>query len=158
MNSVTHVAETKVINQRIGEVWRAIKPLDFKFWSSAVTSCRVTNGTALEVGSQREVTYKDGAVQRYQIVGISDINHEISYELINSDPAVHMSAALHTIRLQRVTHDNTTFVQWESEFSSGGDYTAAVVEDSRLKKKEALQDLENFVMELEEDEVVFSHS
>ncbi|KAJ3150706.1 hypothetical protein HDU86_006323 [Geranomyces michiganensis] len=90
---------------------------------------------------KRKITFKDGAVQRYQIVELSDVAFSVTYELIESTPAVATSAAIHTVRLFKVTHDNSTLVQWESDFSSAGDNTTSVVEDSRLKKKEALEDL-----------------
>jgi hypothetical protein len=39
-----------------------------------------------------------------------------------------------------VTHDNGTFVEFTSEFSSG-EMTPSVVADSKYKKKEAFEDL-----------------
>lgn len=146
MNSVTRISESRVIAKPIGELWRrAIAPLDFKFWTSAVSESALSGGSAAELGSQRIVTFKDGSVQRFQLVEISSLHHRITYELIESTPAVRMSAALHTISLEQVTHDNSTFIRWESEFSSSGEHTAAVVEDSRLKKKEALDDLVRYL-------------
>ncbi|KAI8587336.1 hypothetical protein BDZ88DRAFT_425605 [Geranomyces variabilis] len=138
MNSATRVLESRVFAAPISKVWALVRKADFAFWTSAVASATVENGAAGEVGSTRKITFKDGAVQRYQIVELSDLSFSVTYELIESTPAVATSAAIHTVRLFKVTHDNSTLVQWESDFSSAGDNTTSVVEDSRLKKKEAL--------------------
>ncbi|KAI8822430.1 uncharacterized protein EV422DRAFT_398128 [Fimicolochytrium jonesii] len=142
MSSATRVIESRVFSAPIATVWRHVRSADFKFWTSAVKdAAAVEGGAAGEVGSQRKVSFKDGTVQRYQIVELSDLSFFITYELIESTPAVLSAAAIHTIRLRKVTHDNSTLVEWESDFSASGNDTASVVEDSRLKKKEALADL-----------------
>ncbi|KAI8904496.1 hypothetical protein DFJ77DRAFT_480430 [Powellomyces hirtus] len=140
-NSATRVLESRVFAAPIATVWAQIRPAEFAFWKSAVAAAAIEGGAAGEVGSQRKLTFKDGAVQRYQIVELSDLAFFLTYELIESTPAVASSAAIHTIRLRKVTHDNSTLVEWESDFSSAGDETASVVEDSRCKKREALADL-----------------
>ncbi|KND00278.1 uncharacterized protein SPPG_04607 [Spizellomyces punctatus DAOM BR117] len=141
MDSATRVQESRVFPHPINVVWNHVRPADFKFWTSAVKETQVEGGLPGEVGSQRKVTFKDGTVQRYQIVELSDLAYFITYEMIESNPPIKSSAALHTIKLRKITHDNSTLVEWESDYSSSGNETASVVEDSRLKKKEALQDL-----------------
>ncbi|KAJ3021806.1 hypothetical protein HKX48_007688 [Thoreauomyces humboldtii] len=140
MNSATSVLESRVFSVPVSTVWQHIRTAEFKFWTSAVATVSIEGGAAGEVGSQRKLTFKDGAVQRYQVVALSDVGHSITYELIESNPSVLTAAAIHTIKLIKVTHDNSTLLVWESDFSSSSD-AAAVVEDSRLKKKEALADL-----------------
>lgn len=60
----------RLLNHPIDKVWAMIRPADFKFWT-AVSSATVENGTNSEVGSQRKISFKDGSVQRYQIVELS---------------------------------------------------------------------------------------
>ena len=69
-----------------------------------------------------------------------DVNYKIVYELVESKPSTLVLAAIHTISLKRVTHDDSTFIELSSEFSSESE-TKTVVEDSRYKKKEMLEDL-----------------
>lgn len=57
------------------------------------------------VGSQRRVTYKDGATQLYKVLELSDLNHFVTYDVIQSEPAVSYSSAIHTIKLRRITFD-----------------------------------------------------
>ncbi|KAJ3254230.1 hypothetical protein HK104_007238, partial [Borealophlyctis nickersoniae] len=68
------------------------------------------------------------------------LNKFVTYEIIESNPPVPVLAAVHTIRVKKVSHDNSTFVEWETDYSSS-DLTANVTEDSRFKKKEAFEDL-----------------
>lgn len=60
----------------------------------------------------------------------------MTYEVIESNPPAQVLAAVHSLRLKKVTSDNSTFVEWSSDFSAG-DSTAAAVEDARFKRKEA---------------------
>jgi hypothetical protein len=45
------------------------------------------------------------------------------------------------MRVVPVTHDNSSLVEWSSEYSACGSRTAIVVEDSRWKKRDGLEDL-----------------
>ncbi|ORX94475.1 Bet v1-like protein [Basidiobolus meristosporus CBS 931.73] len=136
--SVTNVVESRVIKAPIETVWDYVKDCDFKFWK-IVQSAKVENGSPAEVGSTRKVTFKDGTVTLYKIIERSDIRHFVTYEAIESDPPISVLSAMHTFRLTRVTHDNSTFVEWVSDYSSDGGQ--AVIEDSRYKKQDGLEDL-----------------
>lgn len=120
----------------VEKVWAAISTLDFKFWS-LVKDVKSTG--ALAAGAERVVTFKDGTVQTFSIVEFSTLDHHVSYETIESSPAVTFTSALSTISVQRVTSDNTTFVSWKSEFSS--DAGQEVIQDTQFKRKEGLIDL-----------------
>ncbi|KAJ3037845.1 hypothetical protein HDV00_001260 [Rhizophlyctis rosea] len=137
--SSTRVWESRVFPAPADIVWQLIRPADFKFWT-AIKDASVENGNAGEVGSFRKITFKDGTVQKYQIVELSDLHKSVTYEIIESDPPVPILAAVHTIRVKKITHDNSTLVEWESDYSSS-DNTAGVTEDSRFKKIEAFEDL-----------------
>ncbi|KAJ3128329.1 hypothetical protein HK098_004738 [Nowakowskiella sp. JEL0407] len=136
--SVSRVDESRVFNKSVESVWETIKPLNFKFWS-AVSKVEV-EGDPNAVGSVRKVTFKDGAVQKYRVLELSDLERFITYEVFESSPPTAYLSAFHTIRVKKVTHDNSSYVEWSSEFSSGTD-TVSVVEDSRFKKREAFNDL-----------------
>lgn len=92
------------MNASIDAVWEVLRPLDFA-WLSAVKECKVQNGSAAEVGSQRRVTYADGAVQTVKLVELSDIEYFLTYDVISSEPAVTVTSAVHTLKLRRITFD-----------------------------------------------------
>eukprot|EP00128_Syssomonas_multiformis_P014766 Colp12_sorted_trinity150504_noHs@6903 len=136
----TRVYESHILGHSVGEVWHLIRDLRFG-WSSIVGSVNIEGSSpTAEVGNIRKVVYKDGTEQRIKLVELSDAQNSISWEIIESNPEVSYMSAVHTIRLRRVTTNNTTFVEWITDFSS--DSTTAVIEDSRFKKREAFNDLE----------------
>ncbi|KAI1318686.1 hypothetical protein EDD11_005979 [Mortierella claussenii] len=135
--SVTRVVESRIIEAPLHLVWGHIRQVDLAFWS-AVDHVEVI-GSAAEVGSSRKIFFKDGAVQEVKIVEISDLSHRVSFDFIESQPPVAFMSALHIISLRKVTSNNTTYVEWSAEFSS--DAELAVIEDSRYKRMEGLEDL-----------------
>ncbi|KAF9973054.1 hypothetical protein BGZ73_003743 [Actinomortierella ambigua] len=136
--SITRVIESRVIDAPIDIVWQQVRPAELKFWS-AIKSAKVEQGAVGEVGSLRTFTFKDGSVQQVKVVELSDLGHFLSFDFIQSEPAVGYMSALHTIHLRKVTHNNTTFVEWSAEFSS--DAKLDVIEDSKFKRLEGLEDL-----------------
>ncbi|KAJ2745844.1 hypothetical protein GGI20_001845 [Coemansia sp. BCRC 34301] len=133
----THNAESCIINAPVEKVWAAVSALDFKFWS-LVKSAEQTSSPS-EVGSTRVVTFNDGTVQTYRLIEYSLVKNALTYEIIESKPAVVFLSAQHTIQVTRVTADNTSFVQWISDYSADG--SEAAVLDAKYKKLEALADL-----------------
>ncbi|TPX74404.1 hypothetical protein CcCBS67573_g04313 [Chytriomyces confervae] len=145
--------ESRVISANIDHVWSKVRSVTFDFWP-AVQKVDV-EGSVDAVGSIRTIYFKDGSVQKYQIRELSDLEHFVTYEVIESSVPTLVLAAYHTIRLRKVTHDNTTFVDFSSEFASG-ENTATVVEDSKYKKIEALEflrknEIKGFVIRLNSD-------
>ncbi|KAJ3211119.1 hypothetical protein HDU67_004776 [Dinochytrium kinnereticum] len=128
--STSRCSESRVFDAPLDTVWKHVRPVTFPF-SSAVKSVEV-EGAIDAVGSIRKVTFKDGTAK--------DLDHSVTYEVIESNPPTQVLAAYHTFRLKTVTHTNSTFVEFFSEFASG-ENTLNVVEDSKYKKKEALEDL-----------------
>ncbi|KAG0205769.1 hypothetical protein BGX28_002692 [Mortierella sp. GBA30] len=135
--SVTRVVESRIIDAPIDVVWKHVRTVELVFWT-AVKHVDVHGGTS-EVGSTRKISFQDGAVQEVKIVELSDLAHFVSFDFIEAQPPVGFMSALHTITLRKVTADNTTFVEWSAEFSS--DAQLAVIEDSRYKRLEGLEDL-----------------
>ncbi|KAJ1958336.1 hypothetical protein GGI12_004761 [Dipsacomyces acuminosporus] len=133
----SHNVESRVIKAPIDNVWDALCSQDFKFWS--IVKSVEHSASASEVGSTRKVTFKDGTVQEFRLIEFSELGQSFTYEVVDSVPAVPVLSAQHTIRVLRVSADDTTFVQWSSDFSSDG--SLAAVEDSKYKRLEALADL-----------------
>ncbi|KAJ1880667.1 hypothetical protein H4R99_002485 [Coemansia sp. RSA 1722] len=133
----THNVESRVIKAPLAKVWAIISALDFAFWS-LVKSVESTSGSQI-VGSTRTVTFNDGTTQVYRIVEFSEINNSLTYEIIESEPAMGVLSATHRVRAYPVSADNTTFVQWTSNFAAEGSQEA--VGDAKYKKLEALAEL-----------------
>ncbi|KAG0333609.1 hypothetical protein BG004_000764 [Podila humilis] len=140
--SVTRVVESRVIDAPIEIVWGKVRDVNLNFWR-AVNSVEARGGLG-EVGSTRKIHFKDGAVQEVKVVELSDLAHFVSFDFIQANPPVEFMSALHTISLRKVTAHNTTFVEWSAEFSSDADL--AVIEDSRYKRQEGLEDLAKAVL------------
>ncbi|KAJ3095403.1 hypothetical protein HDU97_006985 [Phlyctochytrium planicorne] len=136
--SVSRVTESRVFDAPLEKVWKLLRPVTFSFWH-AVQSSEVEGGVD-SVGSIRKVTFKDGAVQKFRILELSDLDFSVTYEVIESNPPALTLAAYHTLRVRPVTHTNGAFVEFVSEFAAG-DKTLAVLEDAKYKRREVLEDL-----------------
>ena len=47
------------------------------------------------------------------------MDHFITYEIIESNPPIPSLAAVHKLAVRKVTHENLSYVEWESDFSAG---------------------------------------
>jgi len=126
------VRESAILAAPIGQVWGAIRPVDFSFWSN-VTSCDS------DAEGVRKVTFSDRTVQKYRVTEISDQEYSITFELIESVPAVEYMSASHSWRLRRVTSDNSTFIETETVYSK--DASTNATEDSRYRKLDLFKEL-----------------
>jgi hypothetical protein len=134
----TRVYESRVVSASVDVVWDKIRSLDFSKWLDTVSKVDIQGGAG-EVGSLRKVEFKDGTLQTLKVLELSDLNHTITYEIIESQPAISVMSAVHTIALKRISHDNTTFIEWYSDFSN--DATQEVLQDSKFKKQEGFASL-----------------
>ncbi|MES1908167.1 MAG: hypothetical protein MHM6MM_001150 [Cercozoa sp. M6MM] len=138
--SSARVFESTVVKAPADRVWAVIRGLDM-IWTGAVENSHILDGkTENCIPRVHQLTYKDGAVQKYMVTEISDANRSITFELLEADSATVCSTA-HTIRLRRVTDDNSTFVEWITDFSL--DASSVHIEDSKFKKIEAFAALKN---------------
>ena len=64
------------------------------------------DGQPGQVGSQVQITWKDGSVWKVMVLEISDLHNFVTYELVEAQPAVNASSVLNTIKLQRVSDTN----------------------------------------------------
>lgn len=135
----TRVHESAVVDRPLNVVWERVRSLNFS-WQSNVSSTELADGAAVDcVGSEHTITFSDGTIWRVKLVELSDIHTTLTYEVIMSEPPLPVMSMLNTIQLRRVSENNTTFVEWVTDFSNDAD--TAVVEDCRYKRLEALRDL-----------------
>jgi hypothetical protein len=131
--------ESCVIPASVDEVWGLIRSGDFASWWGICTSS-ACDGSPMSLGATHILTFADGTVWTISITEISDIKKSLSFELISSQPASIVSAANHSVTVQKVTCDDTTFLTFESQFSAE-ESTAEAVMDSKYKKLELFTDL-----------------
>jgi len=139
----TRVWESAVIHAPITTVWNVLRPLDFKYNPHVAKAEVEEKKSAAEVGAVIKVTYTDKTVQRITTTEISDGSHTVSWELIESEPAVSILSVVHTVKLRRVTENNTTFIEWITDFSKDADNN--VIADARFKQKDHFSALEKAV-------------
>jgi len=113
--------------------------LDLSFLNAVSRTDLEAGASSSKVGGIRRVTYRDGTVQRVKLVELSDAEHSVTYDVIESVPAVRYLSAIHTIRLRRVTSVGHTFVEFTSDYSKDAD--AAVILDSKFKKLDFIKQL-----------------
>ncbi|KAL1838105.1 hypothetical protein VTJ49DRAFT_3036 [Mycothermus thermophilus] len=139
--TTNEVIESAVIRAPLSHVWHFLKLPEFhKFWS-AIAKAEVVKGTSPETDVVRW-TFKDGSVVEVKQDEHSNLDHFITYSVINSEPNLSYSSAVSTIRCWAVTSgefEDSTFVRWTSKFSSDAD--VGVVEDAKYKRRDALKDL-----------------
>ena len=93
----------------------------------------------MNVGSLVKVSYRDGTVWTVRILEISEVRHSIAWEVVESTPNISVTSVTNALRLHRVTDDNTTFLEWETEFSN--DVDVGVIQDNKYKKLETFAEL-----------------
>jgi len=137
----TRVHESAHIKAPLDKVWTLLRPLDFKYFPGVAHVELEGKASPAEVGGIRKVTYndhkeaKERTVQHIKLIELSDAaSPHLSWDLVDSVPATHVMSASHTVQLRRVTEDNTTFVEWITDFSK--DATQEVIQDAKHKQLE----------------------
>jgi hypothetical protein len=136
----TRVFESAVVDANVDDVWKAIRALDFSFLASVQGSENEEKARDDEVGSVIKITYKDGTAQRLKRLELSDLHRFVTWEVIESTPAVTYLSQVSTITLKPITKDNKTYIEWVSDFS--GDAGTAVIQDAKFKRLDAFADLQ----------------
>eukprot|EP01016_Furgasonia_blochmanni_P003147 TRINITY_DN1122_c0_g1_i7.p1 TRINITY_DN1122_c0_g1~~TRINITY_DN1122_c0_g1_i7.p1 ORF type:complete len:244 (-),score=80.58 TRINITY_DN1122_c0_g1_i7:31-762(-) len=146
--SSTHQYESTIIPAPPGKLWTYIRnfALD-KVLPSRVDKIEYVEGSAGKVDSVLKISFKDSASWSIKILELSDLNHYITYEVIEASPPIPATSILNTIRLRRVTDDNSTFLTWETDFSNDAD--ANVIQDNKYKKLEYFKEIKTIVGKLQ---------
>ena len=135
----TSTVESTIVHAPANDVWDKLKAMDFTWWE-LVKEVNLKAGTHMQVGSTYELHFCDGSKWDIVISEISQLVRSLAFEVLAAEPAVGFSSVIHTMKVTEVTSDNSSFVQWTSEFS--GDATNEVVLDSKFKRLEAFKNLE----------------
>lgn len=143
MNLVVACIQTEscVIKAMKEIVWEKFIQFDFsKLFPSSISDVKFTQGNPTQINSVFEVTYKDGSIWTFRICEISDYKKAIiAYELVSTSTPVEFSSLYQKIHIHTVTEDKSTYIVWESEFSS--DVNSHILQDCKFKKLEYFKDM-----------------
>jgi len=137
------VYESAIVAKPIDLVWAALRNADYAYSTHVVNVELEGKADWDDVGGVRKVTYTDRTVQKLRLTELSDTNHTFTVELLESSPAVTYLSVVHTLRLKRVSHDNSTLVELISDFSK--DASPAVISDSKYKKLDAFKHIRDYL-------------
>lgn len=132
-----HQFSSTVINTSAGEVFELVKTLNFK-WMRAVSTVQSD-----EDGTTLNVAYADDTVQKIHMLERSDLDLKVAWEVLESEPSARTFSTVHTIRCYQVTTSKACYITWNTDFSN--DVTSEVIEDSRWKKSESFEQLQDFL-------------
>jgi len=138
--SATRSFESCIFDASIEDVFRMFRSVNFKY-DPSIELLEMKDADAQGAGSLRKVQYKD-ALQTLQVLGISDLDFKVQWNMIASEPPVSYSSAVNQVQCHRITSQlgqrgPQTMVTWQTDFSN--DASANVVADSNLKKKDAFK-------------------
>ena len=118
----THQAESTVLPSPIGKTWGLFKSFKLeKVVPGKITATTFTSGGPNQLDSVVRIEYADGALWELRINEISDVKHTIGYQVLSTEPAHFVTSIQGQIRLREVTDDNSTYVEWTTDFSNDAD-------------------------------------
>ena len=124
----THQSESTVLPVPAGTAWSLFKQFKLdKFIPNKVKATTFSTGGPGQLDSVIKIDYVDGASWQIRITEISDVRRSLGYEVISTEPAHQVTSIQGLIILRPVTDDNSTFVEWVTDFSNDAD--AAVMAD-----------------------------
>ena len=126
--------ESCVIEAKIADVWAKIR-----YWKleelapSIVRSTEWTDGDAGRVDSIVKISYTD-ATWYWRVTELSERNHTLAYELVQTEPAIPVSSIVGELALEAVTDSDQTFLRWSHEYSN--DVDNEFMGDAKWKKRD----------------------
>jgi len=120
----TRASASIIIPLPLDSVWRVLRNFTFPLTLIPnIESCEMEVGCASPqtLGAMRTIKWSDGK-RKHRLIAHSDIDHTMSWELVESSPPAETMAHISTLKCRRVTETNSTFVEWSAEFSSGTSY------------------------------------
>eukprot|EP00347_Sterkiella_histriomuscorum_P018565 403345033 len=135
-----HQSESTVIPVPVGKAWGFFKSFQLeKLVPNKISSTKFTSGSSGQIDSVVEIHYADGAKWELRLVEISELRHSVGYQVLSTEPSHQVTSIQGQILLKAVTDDNTTYVEWITDFSNDAD--ATVISDQRYKKLEFFAEL-----------------
>ena len=86
----------------------------------------------MQLGQVVTIEYGNSTKWVVRVTEFSERHHTVCYEVLSTEPQHSASSINVEISLRRVTDDNSTFVEWTTDFSN--DVDASVMQDQKYKK------------------------
>jgi NADPH:quinone reductase len=122
------IVRSTVIDAPIERVWEVLR--DFNShdrWHPAIASSSIEGGERSDqVGCVRNFKLTDGNHIREQLIALSDVDHVLTYCILQS--TVPLERYVATVTLKRITDGNRTLWHWESSFAAPLEQAHALVE------------------------------
>jgi hypothetical protein len=136
--------ETCVILAPIEKVWNELKSFKYdQLFASSCKSIRFINGNGSQIGSTLLIEGKDGIIATYIITEISELKHKYTFELIESKPQQSFTSLSSTMKLKKITHDNSTLVTWETFYSN--DVTPEIISKRKIAVQSCFCDMKSIL-------------
>ncbi len=105
-----------VVDAPAAEVWTLIRDFNgLPGWLPAATESRIEqNARPDQIGCVRNFSLRDGGRIRERLLGLSDFDFSMTYEILESPMGVEDYVA--TLRLFPVTDGDRSYVEWTAEF------------------------------------------
>lgn len=113
---MVEVNVTAIIPARIERIWSVIRDFNaMPLWHPLIKDSRIEGGAPSDqVGCIRNFQLKDGNTIREKLLGLSDIGHRFSYEILESKMPITDYVA--SLQLQATPGVNHTFGHWKARF------------------------------------------
>jgi hypothetical protein len=108
-----------IIDAPLEKVWEVVRDFNaLPRWHPLVAASRIEDDRPVDaVGCVRNFQLAEGgATIREQLLALSDVEHFVTYSILESPMPVSNYVA--TIRLRRITTTGQTFGEWQSRFDS----------------------------------------
>lgn len=107
---------SRIIKAPVETVWSLIRDFNgLPVWAPGIADSKIEGRLDSDVvGCVRSFHTSDGTHIRERLLMLDDARYSFSYNF--EKPAFPVKNYLATVRLRPVTHDNTTFAEWEASF------------------------------------------
>lgn len=118
------ITASSVINAPIETVWVQVRDFGaINQWLPGVAESVIEDGADPDkIGATRRLTFADGGKMREQLLALSDADTTVTFAIIESELPIENYVA--TIRLQRVTDGERSFITWSGEFDANPGHEA----------------------------------
>ncbi len=113
---MARVYVSSVINAPAAKVWARVRDFNgLPNWHPRIAESRIENGEpADKVGCIRNFSLRTGDRLREQLLGLSDYDMFCTYAILDSPMPLTNYVA--TLRLNPITDQDRTFIEWSAEF------------------------------------------
>ncbi|CEM31673.1 unnamed protein product [Vitrella brassicaformis CCMP3155] len=113
-------SESAVFSMPAEKCWQMIRDFDFPAkYIGTVEKVDILEKAGLTcVGAVRAVTWKTKEVEKHRLLAIDDLERKICWELVEAEPPAEITGRISTVKVDRITENNSCLVTWSCEFAA----------------------------------------